>query len=249
MLGQNMETLTYRCTSCGQCKIIRSIKRKRQLKSKCLYCNRKTQFIAHHELLTVKPISNFCSSYTLAADLTIGCDYVHVEGIKVKGDVSINQSTGSSLKGMKILENKENKVAGNINLNESTVGSINNNVVAGDVNVTSSHVNSIDKNLIGFSFDNDEAVIAVINHMLGKKLPQDIEDKLKLLQKILWENPKIAETLGKKLNSENKNKKGVLGTTILKNLKQLGLDTVNKAKDKGLDALFKWFMVVIGIDG
>lgn len=149
---------------------------------------------------------------------------------------------------MRILKNKGNKVAGNINLNESTVGAINNNVVAGDVNVTSSHVNSIDKNLIGFSFDNDEAVIAVINNMLGKKLPPDIEDRLKLLQGILWENPKIAETLGKKLNNENKNKQGVLGSTILGNLKQLGLDTVNKAKDKGLDALFKWFMAVIGID-
>jgi hypothetical protein len=69
------------------------------------------------------------------------------------------------------------------------------------------------------------------------------------LQRILCENPKLAETLGKNLSTENKNKKGVLVSIILKTLKQLGLDTVNKAKGKGLDALFKWFMVVIGIDG
>ncbi len=54
--------------------------------------------------------------------------------------------------------------------------------------------------------------------------------------------------LCRKLNKENNNKDGVLGSIILRNLKKLGIDTISKAKDKGIDALFKWFMVVIGID-
>ena len=104
------------------------------------------------------------------------------------------------------------------------------------------------KILLVFSFDNDDAVIQIINHMLGNDLPNNMETKLKDLQEILCKNPKIAKMLGRKLNKENNNKDGVLGSIILRNLKKLGIDTISKAKDKGINALFKWFMVVIGID-
>ncbi len=243
-----MEFLTYICSACGRSKNIERKRKKITIKSKCSYCGLKVRFKLQDKQVKVTKIDNFCSSYTLAADLNILSDNVHVEGIKVKGNVNLNNSSGSSLREMKILQHKEKPMTGNINVKGSKVGSVNSNVISGDVNVTSSVVDSIDKNLIGFSFDNDDSVIEIINHMLGNDLPNNMETKLKDLQEILWKNPKIAEMLCRKLNKENNNKDGVLGSIILRNLKKLGIDTISKAKDKGIDALFKWFMVVIGID-
>ena len=139
-------------------------------------------------------------------------------------------------------------MTGNVNVKGSKIGTLNGNIVSGDVNVTSSIVGSIDRNFIGFSFDKDDAVIDIINTFLRKALPNDMEKRLKELQEILWKDPSVAEMLGSRLNSENNKKNGLLGSVILKNLKKLGIDTINKAKDKGLDVLFKWFMVVIGND-
>lgn len=56
-------------------------------------------------------------------------------------------------------------------------------------------------------------------------------------------SPKISKSLGKRLSKENNKKNGVLGSILLDNLKRVGIDTTNKAKDKGLDALFKWFNI------
>ena len=75
--------------------------------------------------------------------------------------------------------------------------------------------------------------------------PSDFETKLHQLQQILQDNQKIAEKLGARLNEENNRKNGALGSVILQSLKSLGLSSLAKAQDKGLDTLFNWFMVVI----
>ncbi len=238
--------LSYRCTICGRVKNVKSESTKTSIKSKCPYCGKKTRLKLLDTYVDVGPITNFCSSYTLAADMTIANNHVHVRGLKVKGNVKIIDSEGSSLEHLTIGKNKEKAVSGNLNVDKSKVGSVDQNIVAGDINVRSSEVTSINQNMLGFSFDKDEVVIEIVNKLFTEKLPTTAE--LHRLQEILSGSHEIAEKLGARLNKENVNKHGVIGSVILKSLKKLGLDTLEKAKTIGLGELFKWLMLVIGIN-
>ena len=53
-------------------------------------------------------------------------------------------------------EDKPN--VGNINIDNSSVGSVNSNIVGGNVNVRGSQLGSLDRNIIGFTFDHDSVV-------------------------------------------------------------------------------------------
>lgn len=87
---------TYTCSLCGHIKNIESHKKKDSVKLKCRCCGKKTKFKKSEETLIAKPVSNFASSYTLAGDLTVMQDHVHVQGINVRGNVNLQGTTGSN---------------------------------------------------------------------------------------------------------------------------------------------------------
>ena len=240
-----MDTFTYLCTSCGRANNIKSRKNKAGKKANCLYCNKKRTFTLCRDVLHHSKLEGFCSEFTLNGDISIQNDYVHVDGIGVRGNVNVAHSSGGQLMTMRVSKHKGKEMTGNINIRNSNVGAVDSNITTGNINVDSSSVDTINRNMIGFSFDKDDAVLEAINYMLGKDLPDDIVDKLITLLDILENNPETANKLGQVLNDKNKKNKGLTGSVILKNLKKIGIGTLSKARDKGLDRLFDWFMAVL----
>lgn len=240
---------TYTCAACKFVRHVSVRKRKRRIKIQCARCGKKRRFELTNDSPKITGIEDgFVSSYTLAADLTVKTNNVRIEGINVRGNVNILAASGSSLKGIHVMTGRDKQKSGSINIEASTVGLITSNVVAGDVNLHSSHVGSLDRNLIGFSFDHDAAVLQAINALIeGKNLSQDLERELALVQQVLTQSTQVADKFGGKLRELDRAQNGAIGSRILGSLKKMGIDTLEKAKTKGLDKFLGWLFTSLGL--
>jgi|LGVE01.1.fsa_nt_gb hypothetical protein len=187
-----------------------------------------------------KPIKNFASRYTLAADMTILTDHVHVNGINVRGNVNVNDSEGVELKKMKIFESEEES-KGKINIDRSQEFSIKENVVANEINVDRSKSFNVKKNTVGEIADRDKQAQEKINIiLLEESNPEEVMSSLIIIQKLISEDEILANALGKRIQILDKENNGKYKHIIMNHLEKLEINTLQKAQSNNAGMVFHW---------
>ena len=182
-------------------------------------------------------VKEFSSGYTLAADMNIKNDYVHVEGINVRGNVNVDDSKGVELKDMYVLKSKENKFKGKINVDRSQDFNIKDNIVQNEINVDRSRTFNIEKNSVGEIANRDLQAQDNINIiLLNTSSPDEVISSLIVIQKLISEDNILANALGNRIKNLDRKYKSV----IVNHLKKLDIDTLQKAQAKNVGMVFHW---------
>lgn len=243
-----MYSITYICSICSLRKTINLRRIKKTIKLKCKNCNRKVKFRysvnnenQKHDNLN-DPINKTSSSggVTFTGDFGIQENYSSLEGLNIKGNVSIANASGNWLTDMRILKRKDNNMTGNINVFGSNNINIKNTQVANDINIfESSHLN-IDKTLVGLgAFDGERLAMALTILLNGRSEPDKVIESLKDLQDVLVKHGSELESLGINLKEANKTDNSV--SIVLKhNLQKAGIYLMKKATDIGLGNVIQW---------
>jgi len=214
------------------------------------------------EISQDKPIKNFASGYsgyTLAADMNISQDHVHVEGINVRGNVNVNDSEGVELKKMKIFNSEVGKNKGritidrseNFNVKENVVKKVNidrsedfnvkENVFEDEIKVDRSNSYDVEKNIAGGIADRDELAQENINTILMvTSNNEEVMSSLETIQNLISEDNVLANALGKRVQKLDKENNGKYKIIISSHLKDLGIDTLHKAELHNLGLVFHW---------
>ena len=209
----------------------------------CIRCGKKTTFSPQEMKQQKKDPRQ--QGYVLAADLTINNDHVHVNGISVHGNVSVNNSTGVKLQNMNISKNEEKNVGGKLAIKNSEQFSVKNNVIA-DAEIDSSKLFQIDSNLIGYDFEDRDLLIESINSLIvGKKNQSQVINELEKVEEIIRKNEDNAVVISEKIASANKGNFKNIGERILSTLKSVGLETVENVKNRGIDGAVQWLINLI----
>ncbi|OGX52635.1 MAG: hypothetical protein A2321_02395 [Omnitrophica WOR_2 bacterium RIFOXYB2_FULL_45_11] len=187
-----------------------------------------------------RPIKNFASRYTLAADMTISTDHVHVNGINVLGNVNVNDSEGVEFRKMKIFKAEE-KSKGKINIDRSQEFSIKENVVENEINVDRSKSFNVEKNTVGEIADRDRQAQEKINTiLLETSCPEEIMSSLIIIQELISEDEVLANALGERVQILDKENNGKYKAIIINHLEKLEVNTLQKAEDSNIGLVFHW---------
>jgi hypothetical protein len=181
-----------------------------------------------------KPIENFASRYTLAADMNILTDYVHVNGINVRGNVNVDNAEGVELKKMKIF-NADEYSKGKINIDRSQEFSVKENIVGNEINVARSKSFDVTRNTVGENVDRDKQAQESINIILtDSSTSSEIMSNLAIIQKLITNDNILANALGHRIETLDKENKGYYKNIVLNHFKNLDAETIQKAETKGV---------------
>lgn len=187
-----------------------------------------------------KPIKNFASRYTLAADMNILTDHVHVNGINVRGNVNVDNAEGIELKKMKIF-NADEYSKGKINIDRSQEFSVKENVVENEINVNHSKSFDVTRNTVGENVDRDKQAQESINIILTDlSTSSEIMLNLAIIQKLIANDNILANALGNRIETLDKENKGYYKNVVLNHFKKLDAETIPKAEAKGVGMVFHW---------
>ena len=75
-------------------------------------------------------------------------DYFQVYDIGLDGDLNFKDSKGAGAAGVSLIEGKDSK-GGNLNINNSQLGNVNENTIQKNVNINDSSIENFNKNQIG----------------------------------------------------------------------------------------------------
>ena len=195
------------------------------------------------------PLKDFVSSYTLAADMNIQTDYVHVKGISVRGNVNVEDSEGVELKEMKIYESDNYNSKGKINIEDSKDFSIDENTVADEININRSESFDVTKNTVGEIIDSDmQAQENMNNILIGKTDPTLVMLSLTILQQLIAEDNNLANKLGIRIKNLNDEKNGYYKNIILRHFEILNIETLQKAEKKNVGMAYHWLNYFLHFD-
>jgi len=195
-----------------------------------------------------KAIQNPSKHYILSANLKLRQDYIRIEGIHVRGDVSLDNSKGIQLTEMNIQSRTEDGMAGNINIGDSNEFILSKNIVANDINIGSKNIFQLDRNLVGYSFEDAQKVIDALNVLLVSGSNKNkIEDSLHTIQKAVSKNKELSTKIGEVLYLENRRRRKTLSSIVLSSLKTAGISTLKAAQSKGLDLVIMWLIKALEI--
>ncbi|MFH1621633.1 MAG: hypothetical protein ABIA97_00730 [Candidatus Omnitrophota bacterium] len=188
-----------------------------------------------------EPLKNFASRYTLAADMNILTDHVHVDGINMRnGNVNVADSEGVELKNMKIFKSEEES-KGKINIDRSQDFSVKDNKVANEINIDRSKSFDIEKNTVGEIADRDKQAQKNMNVILLEiSSSAEVLSSLMVIQKLISEDNMLANALGKRITILDKENNGKYKTIIINHLRRLNIDTPQKAETKNAGLFFHW---------
>jgi len=184
---------------------------------------------------------DFSSGFTLAADMNIKNDYVHVEGLNVRGNVNVEDSKGVELKDMYIFKSGEDKYKGRINIDRSQDFNIKENVVQNEINVDRSKAFNIERNSVGEIADRDLQAQENINIiLLDTSRPEEVILSLITIQRLISEDNILANALGNRIQILDEKNDGKYKSIVLTHLKKLNIDTLQKAQTNNLGMVYHW---------
>jgi len=195
-----------------------------------------------------QPIQNFASKYTLAADMNIQQGNIHVNGINVRGNVNVNNTEGVELKNMQIFNANEYS-KGKINIDRSQEFSVKDNSVSNEINVDRSKSFEVAKNTVGRGADLDKKAQDSMNIILtdSSNLPEVLTNLL-IIQDLIKDDNRLANALGQRIETLDKESKGRYKDVVLKHLRQLNAEMLQKAETLDIGRVFHWLNFFLHFD-
>jgi hypothetical protein len=186
------------------------------------------------------PIENFASKYTLAADLNIASNYMKVDGINVRGNVNANNTEGVEFNKMKVF-NSDEYSKGKINIDRSQEFSVKENAVENSINIDRSKLFEVARNTVGKIVDRDKQAQESINVILtDSSTPSEVVLNLLIIQELIAKDDILANALGQRVESLDKENNGQYKKIVLTHLTRLNVETIQRAEAKGLGFVFYW---------
>lgn len=188
-----------------------------------------------------KPIENFASKYTIASDMNIWTNHVHINGINIRGNVNVDNTEGVELKKMKIF-NADKYSKGKINIDRSQEFSVKGNIIENEINVDRSKSFDVTRNTVGENVDRDKQAQESINIILTDlSTSSEIMLNLAIIQKLIVNDNILANALGNRIETLDKENKGHYKNVVLNHFKKLDAETIQKAEAMGVGMVFHWF--------